>query len=40
MSKKDNGENSGRRDESTVPQTERHITINEGTGPRKPNIIK
>lgn len=36
MSKEDNNKNSGRGTESTIPHTERHITINEGTGPRIP----
>ena len=36
MKQKDNSGNSGRRDEPTAPHTERHIKINEGTGPRNP----
>ena len=40
MSQKKFNDNCGRQNETIVPHTERNTTINEGTGPRKPNIIK
>lgn len=40
MCQKEFNEKSRRQNEPAVPHTERNITINEGTGPRKPNTVK